>query len=391
MRDKIKIENILILLPNWIGDAVLSLPAIYRIRGIFPSAQISVIGLPHIAALFKEYPFIDDIMVYPGKNHKAGLLPAVREIRKHGFDLSILFPNSLRSGIIARLSGIPLRCGYNRDGRRLLLNIPVNLSPEIKKIHQSGYYLNLVNYLESYLNDDKEMFIRQRLTKGYENRQYIPFPPIVNITGYSRALLTQPEAFSDDLVKSFRLVISWSEERLATDLLTRNNIKPRDLIIGINPGAAYGSSKRWYPERYGNVARTLIKKYNGRIIVFGSQKETDIARDIIAVAGLPVLNMAGKTSVRELMALIARCSLMITNDSGPMHIAAALGIPVTAIFGSTDPELSGPLGEGHVVIRKDVSCSPCFRRTCPTDLKCMDIVSVDDVLEGVAKLLQQNS
>lgn len=340
--DAAGINKILILLPNWIGDAVLSLPAIYRIRGGFPSAHISVIGLPHITALFKEYPFIDDIIVYPDKSQKAGLLPAVREIRKYGFDLSILFPNSLRSAIIARLAGIPLRCGYNRDGRGLLLNIPVKLSEDIKKVHQSEYYLNIASALECNPN-----------------------------------------------ITSSKLFLSKKEEQNAEDFLKKNNITPENLIIGINPGAAFGSSKRWYPERYGSVARTLINNYNGRIIVFGSQKETDIAKEITNIAKLPILNMAGKTSVRELMALIARCRLIITNDSGPMHIAAALGIPVTAIFGSTDPELSGPLGEGHVVIRKDVSCSPCFLRTCPTDLKCMDIVSVDDVLKGVAKLLQK--
>lgn len=351
MKDKAKIHKIIIFLPNWIGDAVLSLQAIYRIRGLFPSSAISVIGLPHITELFREYPYVDDIKVFPAKVQKADLFTSANELRKSGFDLAILFPNSLRSAIIARLAGIPLRCGYNRDGRRLLLNIPVNLNPEIKKLHQSQYYLNLITSLASYFNPPNSLSISDR---------------------------------KDDTLQSFKLAISKNEERTAIELLAGNNIKPEDFVIGINPGAAYGSSKRWHPQRYGIVAGTLIKRYNSRIIVFGGHKEIDIAKEIADVADAPVLNLAGKTSVRELMALIARCRLIITNDSGPMHIAAALGIPVTAIFGSTDPILSGPIGNGHVIIKKGISCSPCFLRTCPTDLKCMDMISVEDVLEAVS-------
>lgn len=350
MNHKTNINKMLIFLPNWLGDTVLALPAVYRIRDIFPSAQISVIGLPHIAELFREYPYVDGIMVYPVRKNKSDLLPAAFTIRRERFDLAVLFPNSLRSAIITRLSGIPLRCGYNKDGRGLLINIPAKLSKEIKKVHQSEYYLNIADTLPKVL----------------------PSPCGRGLMGGEAP----------------KLFLSKKEEQNAEDFLIKNNITPEDLIIGINPGAAYGSSKRWFPERYGNVARSIIKKYKCKIIVFGSQKETDIANEIASVAEAHVLNLAGKTTVRELMAFISRCRLLITNDSGPMHIAAALGIPVTAIFGSTDPVKSGPLGEGHIVIKKDVSCSPCFLRTCPTDLKCMDMISVDDVLEGVAKVLR---
>ncbi|MBI5193081.1 MAG: lipopolysaccharide heptosyltransferase II [Nitrospirae bacterium] len=340
MKNNADINKIIIFLPNWIGDAVLSLPAIYRIREIFPSARISVIGLPHVTELFYESPYVDDKMSYPLKKNKSDILPAASEIRKGRYDLAVLFPNSLRSALIARLAGIPLRCGYIRDGRGLLLNFPVKLSKEIRKVHQSEYYLNIASAFD----------------------------------------------FNPDTLPTPKLYLSKQEEQNAEEFLKKNDITPEDLLIGINPGAAYGSSKRWYPERYGSVARTLIRKYKSKIIIFGSLKETDIGNEIASLAEAPVLNAAGKTSVRELMALIHRCKCIITNDSGPMHIAAALGIPVTAIFGSTDPVKSGPSGEGHVVIKKDVPCSPCFLRTCPTDLKCMDLISVEDVLEGVAKI-----
>ena len=349
---KPEIKKILIVAPNWIGDAVLAVPAISMIRENLPKALIGIIGLPHICELFKKSPYIDQI--YPADQpsispfNKWGLRRIwglANNLRSEKFDMAILFPNSFRSALIVRLAGIPLRCGYAADGRRLLLNVPVSLDSKVKRLHQTKYYLNLVTSV------------------GLNNN-----PPI-------------------SLFNKGGLYISKDETQEALNTLKKNNIIPDDLIIGINPGAAYGSSKRWYPERFGDVARILNERYNAKLIVFGSQREVDIAEEIVRAADMPLLNMSGKTSIRELMALISQCRLFITNDSGPMHIAAELGVPVVAIFGSTDPLLTGPAGAGHIVIKKDVSCSPCFLRKCPKELECMDAVSVDNVLEGVEKIL----
>lgn len=185
------------------------------------------------------------------------------------------------------------------------------------------------------------------------------------------------------------LFLSKDEICQAKETLDKNQITPDDLLIGINPGAAYGSSKRWYPERFSQVAAALVKQYHAKIILFGGPGERDIAEEIVRASEPSILNMAGQTTIRGLMALLSQCRLLITSDSGPMHIAAALGVPVVAIFGSTDPALTTPIGTGHIVIRKNVPCSPCFRRECPTDLMCMDLIQVKDVLEGAKKILDQ--
>ena len=356
MEDKTGIKKILIVLPNWIGDAVMSVPAISQIRERFPSDRITIIGLPHISELFYESPYVDEIRVYKKDSpfSKRGLAAAGLSLRSEKFDMALLLPNSFRSALLVRLAGIPLRCGYNRDGRGFLLTMPVQLTLQIKRLHQVEYYLHLARSIE-------------------ENQGgHFPYFPSGNM---------------GSVPKSKWLYLSKEETEDALNTLNKNHITPDDLLIGINPGATYGSSKRWYPERFSQVAAALVQKYHAKIILFGGPGERDIAEEIVRGSGPSLFNMAGQTTIRGLMALLSQCRLLITNDSGPMHIAAALGVPVVAIFGSTDPALTTPIRTGHVIIRKDVPCSPCFRRECPTDLKCMDLIHVEDVLGGVEKIL----
>jgi heptosyltransferase-2 len=166
---------------------------------------------------------------------------------------------------------------------------------------------------------------------------------------------------------------------------------PGDFVIGINPGAAFGSAKRWYPERFAEVARQLAQLRNAKIVIFGGPGETDIAAEIEQQLCGNCLNLAGKTSVRGLMALIRNCNLFITNDSGPMHIAAAFGVPLVAIFGSTDHATTAPYTERAVLVRKDIECAPCKLRECPTDHRCMTAVSADDVVQASLCLLEKTT
>ena len=334
--NKTEIKRILVVVPNWIGDAVLAVPAISMIRDNFPKAHIGIIGLPHICELFKESPYIDQI--YPvdkpsispfNKGGLRGIWNLANNLHSEKFDMAILFPNSFRSALIVRLAGIPLRCGYSTDGRRLLLNVPVSLDSQVKKLHQTEYYLNIVSSLESYFSN-----------KIIEQKPTIPL--------YSPLLKRGDRG---DLMGMVGLYLSKDEIQQALSTLKKNHIPPGSLIIGINPGAAYGSSKRWYSKRFGKVAKVFNERYNAKLIVFGSQSETDIAEEIVRTADVPLLNMSGKTSIRELMSLISQCRLFITNDSGPMHIAAALGVPVVAIFGSTDPQITGPVGDVHIILK----------------------------------------
>ncbi len=359
MNHNTHVKKLLIVAPNWLGDAVLALPAIACVREKFSAARITVLGLPHICELFKESPYVDNRMQYSDT-----MMSTVREIKKEKFDLAILLPNSFRTALIVHLARIPLRCGYSRDGRGFMLNMAIKVDARTKELSQTEYYMNIVNYVTP-------PFSKGEISSHLFNEGII-FSPLEKggKGGFEW------------------LHISQEETQHANKILQNYNIPSGSLIIGINPGAAYGSAKRWYPERFAQVSSALVKKHNASVMIFGSQKESVIAEEIESLSTVPVINMAGKTSIRELMALIKQCAVFITNDSGPMHIAAALKVPVVAIFGSTDPGKTGPMGNRNIVIRKNAECSPCFERTCPTDLKCMDMITVEDVMAGVDRIIQ---
>ncbi len=341
------IRKILVVAPNWIGDAVLALPAIAMLKHSYPQGEISLIGPPHIADLFQESPYIDRVLGCKYSTLKTLLLTA-SILRNKAFHMAVLLPNSMRSALLAYLAGIPLRAGYIKDSRKILLSIPVRTNKKIRKAHMKEYYLHIV---------------REVATR----------------TG---------RIIEDTTPANGGLHLTREEKALALEILHRNNILPDDLIVGINPGAAYGPAKRWYPERFGEVANKLYKEYGGKIIIFGGKSDGEISQQIAKAGNVPVLNMAGRTTIRELMALISQCKVFITNDSGPMHIAAAFSVPVVAIFGSTDPDRTSPIGEGHVIIKKDVACSPCFLRECPHNMECMDMIGVEDIMRGVEKIIR---
>ena len=182
-----------------------------------------------------------------------------------------------------------------------------------------------------------------------------------------------------------------AEQQDMADILLHAGIERDDLVIGINPGATYGSAKRWYPERFAAVADELCSRWGGKVVLTGGAGEAGIATEIQACMHQECLNMAGRTSVRELMALIRRCNFFITNDSGPMHLAAAFGVPQVAIFGPTDHTTTSPFSELAVVARRETGCPPCLKRECPTDHRCMTAVTVEDVLQSALALRKGNS
>jgi len=336
------IRKILIRSVNWIGDAVMTTPAISAIREHFPHAEITILANELVSQLFSNHPDIDRIITFKrqGKHGGgAGRLRLAAELRKEAFDLAVIFPNSFDSALVPWLAGIPIRIGKCSDGRTLLLNGRYNAAKGAPPCHEVEYYLNLMRYF--------------------------------GITG-SR---TQPHLFTTP-----------EETAGTTALLAKNGIQTDDLILGINPGASYGSAKRWYPDRFAQVARRLADQWSAKVIIFGGPGEAEIAEDIESRLDGTALNLAGKTSVRELMALIRRCNFFITNDSGPMHIAAAFDVPLVAIFGSTDHTGTSPYNGNAVVVRKDVECAPCKLRECPTDHSCMTAVTEEDVINAALEL-----
>jgi heptosyltransferase-2 len=335
-------RNILIRSVNWIGDAVMTLPAIGVIREYFPAAEITILANPLVSPVFAHHPWVDRVMTFDENGaHKgvAGRFRLAAEVRQNAFDLAVILPNSLNAALIPWLAGIPVRLGKTGDGRSLLLThrFPKRFQPV--GVHQSHCYCALLEFF--------------------------------GITGGPKSQL---------------LVTTDDEDTAIASRLAQSGIEKDDFVLGINPGATYGSAKRWYPDRFAAVARTLAAEWGAKVVITGGPGETGIAADIARDLAGNCLNMAGKTSVRELLALINRCNFFITNDSGPMHLAAAFGVPVLAIFGSTDHSTTFPLSDTALVVRESVDCAPCMKRECPTDHICMKAVMPETVIKLALEL-----
>jgi heptosyltransferase-2 len=340
-----RIENILIRGTNWIGDAVMTLPAVAAVRETFPRAKITVLCKPWVAALYETSPDIDEIFLFetPGRHDGvAGKVRLARDLKKKKFDLAILLQNAIEAAIITYLARIPLRAGYNSDGRGLLLTHSVQRTRAIRKVHQVHYYLEMLASL------------------GFRSAG-----PEIEVT----------------LGKDYH--------DTAGRIFDGCGVAEDELIVGMAPGASYGPAKMWYPERYAAVADKLADDFGARIALFGSKSDRDRTDLVQQYAAHECLNVAGKTSLRDAIALIARCDLFISNDSGLMHLAGALGIPLVAIFGSTNPATTSPVGKKSVVVHKDVSCSPCLKQVCPSDFRCMDIIETDDIYQVAKRLLAE--
>ncbi|MHC1743274.1 MAG: lipopolysaccharide heptosyltransferase II [Syntrophobacteraceae bacterium] len=335
--DHQSIRKILIRSTNWIGDAVMTTPAMAAVRASFPNAEIVVTANPMVSEIFKPHPSCDRVIVFDKKGKDRGLRGLARfaaGLRRESFDLAILFQNAMEAALMAYLAGIPRRLGYRRDMRGMLLTHGVSCGRHERQLHHTDYYLHLL-------------------------RAY-------GIEGGDGALyLTSTDAERD-----------WASEVLK-----------QTSWIAINPGASYGSAKRWFPDRFAAVADVLAKQYAAGIVITGGPSELDLGNDIEAAMQGACLNLVGRTTVRQMMAVLSRCRLMVTNDSGPMHVAAALGVPVVALFGPTDHTTTSPLAPMHRVVRKETDCAPCLKRACPTDHRCMTAIDVDDVLKAARQLL----
>jgi len=333
-----EMEKILIRGVNWIGDAVMTLPAIAAIRKFYPHAQISLLVKPSVAPLFENSPDINEVILYDERHGGIiGKLRLANMLRKKRFTRAILLQNAFDAALIAFLARIPERIGFDRDGRKFLLTKPVAYKKQDREVHHIKYYLDLLK------------------AAGI-------------MAEYSRPWL--------------RITLA---ERLASRKRLSELKRP---VLGINPGAAFGSSKRWLPERFAEVAGWFIKETKGSVVIFGGKNEVPIAEEIYKHVPMNKLLLAGKTSLRELISLITECDVLITNDSGPMHIGYATGTPLVAIFGSTSAELTGPVGDGCAVVKAELECSPCFERTCDKDyIRCMFAVTSEDVYADVNKLL----
>jgi heptosyltransferase-2 len=335
-------QKILVRATNWVGDAVMSLPALRALRERFPTAEIAILAKPWVADLYRREPFCDRLIPFTASG-VASKWRVGQELRDSKFDCAILLQNAFEAAAIAFIARIPERIGYARDGRSPLLTkaIAVPRAGETPR-HERFYYL--------------EMLRRAGVIDA------MPESNAIHLQGAPDARLSGARRFR--------------EHGLG------------DCVIGVSPGAAYGTAKRWLPERFAEAANRVAREIGATVAIFGSKDERALCDQVATLLQAKSKNLAGQTTLAEFIDMAAACRVYLTNDSGAMHIASALGVPTVAIFGATDDTTTGPTGPLARVIREPVECSPCLKRECPIDHRCMTRVPAARVAEAALDLLK---
>ncbi len=336
-------KRILVHGANWVGDALMTTPALSCIRRALPDASICVLTVPGVEGIYRGHPYVDQTILYERSGtHRgaAGKRQLLRKLRLSSFDTLLLFPNSFESALLGFLAGIPLRAGYASDGRGALLTHGIKRDKKIMERHQVTYYLGLSQSLGWRVGERK-----------------------------------------------ISLPVSRQDEEKARQLLASKGWREGRPLVAFAPGASYGPAKKWDSSRYGKVADGLIGDHSAQVAIVGSQRDREEAEDMRSRMRGEAWDFTGGTSLGQLAALLAHASLLITNDSGAMHVASATQTPILALFGPTEPARTSPYGVRYRILRDPVPCSPCLLRECPTDHKCMKGIGADEVLEAASAFL----
>jgi len=331
--------RLLVRATNWVGDAIMALPALEAVRRRFPGARVEVLALPYVAQIYEGQGVADELITYDRKGRHEGILGRERlaaTLKAKRFDTALLLQNAFDAAWLAWRAGIPERIGYRRDGRAILLSqaIAVPRAGEIPP-HEKFYYLELLRR-----------------------------------AGWLDALPDVPQ---------ISLRVGTEAAKQAEENLRRLGVKAGGTRIAVGAGASYGSAKCWPPERFALALNLLQRERDADVILFGTPAETAVSAAIQDGLARPALDLTGKTQIKELPALLSRCSAFLGNDSGAMHVAAAVGLPVVAVFGPTDPHGTAPVTLRCTIIQERPYCSPCFLRRCPTDHRCMTAVEPETV------------
>jgi heptosyltransferase-2 len=343
---------------NWLGDAVMTTPALLRLRERFPDAHIALLTPEKLRDLWMNHPAVDEIISFAAGE---SVFAIGKKLRAGKFDTALVLPNSPRSGIEVFLAGIPKRVGYARPWRNFFLTDVIMPRADAVKMRKRS-----------------ETEIKELISQAGGPRS--PIPASAHQSYEYLHLAAAMGAGAESLPA--QLSVTPQEVEAAK---TKFGLGNASTVFGLNAGAEYGPAKRWPADRFIAAAKEIQKKTNCAWNLFGGRGDLEITNPIetaLRDSG-QVFNLAGKTSLRELMALMKLCRVVLTNDSGPMHVAAALGVPVVAIFGSTSPELTGPISGKARILKSDAPCSPCFLRECPIDFRCMNGISVEQVVEEV--------
>lgn len=339
-----KIEKILIRQPNWVGDNIFTIPAVQELRRRFPRAHLAIVTRDSIAELWKLVAEIDEVITFDFRggfrDFKAkGNL--VRLLKRKHFDLAVIFPRSFEAALLVYWARIPRRWGYRSDCRSILLTRRPICSAGYRRTHRADYYYRL-------------------LGNGDEVFQAPPAKLAVTLELRKRSLaLLRTESAEIDENK----------------------------LIGLHPWASYGPAKCWPADNFAALSRLLVEKLGVTVVIFGGSSDRAPAEKLIRAAGEGVVNLTGKTDLDELAGLISLCRGFVANDSGPLHLAAALGVPTVGLFGSSDPAATSPRGGAVRTIFKNIPCSPCLKAVCPTDFKCMTTITPEEVFSQLKELM----
>ncbi|MCK5222884.1 MAG: lipopolysaccharide heptosyltransferase II [Candidatus Aminicenantes bacterium] len=334
--------EIFLISPNWIGDCVMSLPAVRALKALSPDLKIYIITKTHLSSIYMNIPEIDEVLSLPSGNLLKSFILNIMTLRKYKIKEGILFPNSFKSALMLRLSGVKHLIGYKRDMRGWMLEKKKKFPG--KYIHQIRSYLDLVSlYLGS-------------IVEG----------------SFSNILI-----FSED------------EKRKALLILKENEYVDGEKLIGISPAAAYGTSKEWPAVNFADLINKLSGDIrNSRFVIFGSGNDEDKINKISDLVSVQLIKITGEHTLREAISVISECDVFIGNDSGLLHTADAAGVPSIGLFGPTSPETTSPPGDLTEIIYKSVECSPCSFRECPIDHKCMNEISVEEIFNKTEKILK---
>lgn len=338
--------NIVVRSPNWIGDCIMSLPALRALRFYLPQANVFLVTREHLQDIFVNIPEISQIIPIPGKK-KVNFFKTVKKLSQYSFDIGILFTNSFQSALLFRMSGVRKLIGYERDWRGFLLYKKMKF-PRNEK-HHSTFYLDLVECLTRI---------------GFDINR------------------------AENMIFSDSLVILKDEISQVKSLLKKKGVVTGTSLVGISPVAAYGSAKEWFPERFSElISRIGEVRPELQFLIFGSSMEKERISKISDGLKKKVLNLAGELSLRESIAAISLCSLFISNDSGLLHIASSVRVPTIALFGPTQPHKTAPPSEETRVLYHPVDCAPCNHRFCPIDHRCMKEIEVNEVYQAAMTVL----
>jgi heptosyltransferase II len=334
--------RVVVRVPNWLGDAVMSLGGLRAIRQIVSSEHLTVLARPSVADVFREAGIADEVLAL-ARGSWRDAVTAARRLRAGRFDAAILFQNAFEAALVARLAGIGRVVGYPTDGRRLLLSDPIPRDPAHRREHQSRYYMHIA--------------------AGFART--IAATERIDVEHPDSSLAASPETRARGL-----------------EMLAGTGVAPGSAIAVLNAGATNSRAKQWSADRFAAVGDALVERSGGMVVLIGAPGDVDASKRVVDAMKRcdRAVVLAGKTSVAELIGVLSQAWVVVSNDTGPAHVSAALGIPTVTIFGPTEEFATHPVGPFARTVRRPVECSPCMLRDCPIDHRCMTGVSVDDVL-----------